>query len=107
MALDGRVRAIRRRWPRPCSPPPRGGGIIVPADNAAEAAVVSGIDVIGVSDLSQAVGFLSDELPIEPAVVDLAEVFAVGGKYDVDFADVRGQESAKRCSPSRRRGTIT
>ena len=43
-----------------------------------------------------AVGFLTDELPIEPCVVDLEEVFAVAGKYDVDFSDVRGQESAKR-----------
>ncbi len=97
LALDGRVRAIRGALATAMLAAAQGRrGIIVPADNAAEAAVVSGIDVIGVSDLSQAVGFLSDELPIEPAVVDLAEVFAVGGKYDVDFADVRGQESAKR-----------
>jgi len=42
------------------------------------------------------VGFLTDELPIEPVSVDLAEVFATEGRYSVDFADVRGQESAKR-----------
>jgi magnesium chelatase family protein len=103
LALDGRVRPIRGalatamlalRLRSEQAAPIR--GIIVPADNAAEAAVVSGIDVIGVSDLAQAVGFLSDELPIEPAVVDLNEIFAIGGKYDVDFSDVRGQESAKR-----------
>ena len=41
-------------------------------------------------------GFLTDQLPIEPTSVDLEEVFAVEGRYDVDFADVRGQESAKR-----------
>lgn len=60
------------------------------------------------SFLSDAVGFLTDELPvlsmaegpIEPHVVDLEEVFAVAGKYDVDFSDPDvhrdGQESAKR-----------
>ena len=97
LALDGRLRPIRGALATAMLAAAEGRrGIIVPADNAAEAAVVNGIDVIGVSDLSQAVGFLSDELPIEPAVVDLAEIFAVGGKYDVDFADVRGQESAKR-----------
>ena len=71
-------------------------GVIVPAENAAEAAVVSDIEVIGVGSLSEAVGFLTDELPIEPTAVDLDQVFAIGSKYDVDFGDVRGQESAKR-----------
>ena len=54
------------------------------------------MDVIAVNFLSDAVGFLTDELPIEPTVVDLEEAFAVAGRYDVDFSDVRGQESAKR-----------
>ncbi|MGB2822713.1 MAG: YifB family Mg chelatase-like AAA ATPase, partial [Phycisphaerae bacterium] len=71
-------------------------GVIVPAQNAAEAAVVDGLDVIAVNFLSDAVGFLTDELAIEPTVVDLEEAFAVAGRYDVDFSDVRGQESAKR-----------
>ena len=70
--------------------------MIVPADNAAEAAVVDGIDVIPVRYLTDAVGFLTDELPIEPVGVDLDEIFAVSSRYDVDFGDVRGQESAKR-----------
>ncbi len=70
--------------------------MIVPADNAAEAAVVSGIDVIAVKYLTEAVGFLAGALPLEPHVVDLEEVFAVAGRYAVDFSDVRGQESAKR-----------
>ena len=60
------------------------------------AAVVEGIDAIGVRYLTEAVGFLTDELPIEPTAVDLEAVFSVASKYDVDFADVRGQESAKR-----------
>jgi magnesium chelatase family protein len=71
-------------------------GILVPADNAAEAAVVEDLDVIPVGTLTEAVGFLTDQLPIEPTAVDLDEVFAVASRYDVDFADVRGQESAKR-----------
>jgi magnesium chelatase family protein len=71
-------------------------GVIVPADNAAEAAVVDSLDVIPVGSLTEAVGFLTDQLPIEPKAIDLEEVFAVASRYDVDFADVRGQESAKR-----------
>ena len=61
-----------------------------------QAAVVEGVDVIGVKYLTEAVGFLTDELPLEPMTVDLEEVFSVASKYDIDFADVRGQETAKR-----------
>jgi len=97
LALDGRVRGGRGALAAAMlAAQQERRGIIVPADNAAEAAVVEGVDVIGVRFLSDAVGFLTDELPIEPHVVDLDEVFAVASKYDVDFSDVRGQESAKR-----------
>jgi magnesium chelatase family protein len=71
-------------------------GVIVPADNAAEAAVVEGVEVIAVKFLTEAVGFLNRQLPIEPTVVDLEEVFAAESRYEMDFSDVRGQESAKR-----------
>ena len=52
--------------------------------------------MIGVRFLTDAVGFLTGELEIDPTCVDLAEAFAVVARYDVDFSDVRGQESAKR-----------
>jgi len=108
LALDGRVRAVRGALASAmlvlrlreaalrdgAAAAPR--GIIVPADNAAEAAVVDGVEVIPVRYLADAVGFLTDQLAVEPATVDLGEVFAVGSRYDVDFSDVRGQEAAKR-----------
>ena len=97
LALDGRVRKVRGALAAALLAAKQGlRGVIVPAPNAAEAAVLEGLDVIAVNFVSDAVGFLTDELPIEPHVVDLDEVFAVAGKYDVDFSDVRGQESAKR-----------
>ena len=71
-------------------------GILVPAENAAEAAVVEGLEVIPVSSLSEAVGFLAGDLDIEPYPCIGLDLFAQLAKYDVDFADVRGQESAKR-----------
>ena len=58
--------------------------------------ILQSIDVIGVKYLTEAVGFLTDELPLEPVTVDLAAVFSVASKYDCDFSDVRGQETAKR-----------
>jgi magnesium chelatase family protein len=97
LALDGRVRAVKGALATAMLAAALGRkGVIGPADHAAEAAVVDGVEVIPVAFLTEAVGFLTDELPLESARVDLEDIFAVSGKYDVDFADVRGQESAKR-----------
>jgi magnesium chelatase family protein len=71
-------------------------GLIVPAESAAEAAVVEGVEVIGVSSLAQAVAFMTGEIDIEPTPSRLEELFRTLAAYDIDFADVRGQEMAKR-----------
>ncbi|MCI0331678.1 MAG: YifB family Mg chelatase-like AAA ATPase [Planctomycetes bacterium] len=71
-------------------------GIIVPSSNAAEAAVVEGLDVIAVDSLAQTVAFLAGELDIEPAPSRLDQLFHELSHYEEDFADVRGQEMAKR-----------
>lgn len=97
LALDGRIRPVRGALATAMLALHQGKrGLILPAENAAEAAVVEGLDVIPVRFISDAVGFLTGELPLEPTRVDLNEVFADSSRYDVDFADVRGQESAKR-----------
>ena len=70
--------------------------MLVPLDNAQEAAVVQDIEVFGVGSLAQAIGFLSGQLPLETTNVDIEELFNVSASYDVDFADVKGQESVKR-----------
>ena len=71
-------------------------GLVVPSDSAAEAAVVEGIEVIPVSSLSEAVGFFTGELDIEPQPSRLNDLFEAYSKYDINYSDVRGQESAKR-----------
>jgi magnesium chelatase family protein len=71
-------------------------GIIVPSVNAAEAAVVDDIDVIAVDSLAHTVAFLSGGLDIEPTPSRLTELFQQLAHYEEDFADVRGQEMAKR-----------
>ena len=95
-ALDGRVRAGKGA-PAAVMLAERLGkrGAIVPPDNAAEAAVVEGINVIAARFLTDAAGFLTGEPLVEPTVVDLDEVFRVASRYTVDFSDVRGQESAE------------
>jgi magnesium chelatase family protein len=72
-------------------------GIILPAANAAEAAIVNQLDVIPVRNLREAVDFLNGEMPIPPMVKDTRELFAVAqAQEDADYSEVRGQEMAKR-----------
>lgn len=97
LALDGRVRPIKGALSMAMLAAERGmRGIILPRENANEASVVSDVDVIPVSNFAEAVGFLTGELELEPTHVDLDRVFAEQSAYEVDFADVRGQEPAKR-----------
>lgn len=97
LALDGTARPVAGVLPMALAVrDAKLKGIIIPWENAPEAAVVHGIDVIPVKSLSQAVGFLSGELPIPAIEADLNGLFETEGKYDTDFAEVKGQEHAKR-----------
>ena len=71
-------------------------GVIVPADNAAEAAVVDRLVVIPVQNLREAASFLEGEIQIAPTQVDLDQIFNEPADEELDFADVKGQESVKR-----------
>ena len=71
-------------------------GLLVPAENAAEAAVVAGLKVFPVQNLREAAGFLEGEIKLSSTKVDLAKLFDEPGGEDLDFADVKGQESVKR-----------
>jgi magnesium chelatase family protein len=71
-------------------------GLLVPAANASEAAVVEGLDVFPIGSLAEAVGFLSGQLDAEPTAVDVDDVFHRAAHYEEDFSDVKGQDGAKR-----------
>ena len=97
LALDGRVRTVNGVLSMAMTAASNGfSRMIVPLDNAKEAAVVGDVEVYGVGSLAQAVSFLSGQLPLETTTVDIKELFNVASNYDVDFADVKGQESVKR-----------
>ncbi len=97
LALDGRVRPVRGALSMAMLARQRGcDGIVLPAANAAEAAVVDGVGVYSVGSLTEAVGFLTGQLTIEPTQVDVEAAFARASRCDIDFSDVRGQEFAKR-----------
>src|SRR5579862_5849174 len=63
-------------------------GVLVPVENAAEAAVVQGLQVIPVQNLREAAGFLEGEVKIAPAKVDIARIFDQPQDDDLDFAEV-------------------
>jgi magnesium chelatase family protein len=74
----------------------RRDGLLVPAANAPEAAVVEGLNVIPIASLAEAVGFLSGQPDIVPQSIDLDEVFRQLSHTEDDFVDVKGQDYAKR-----------
>lgn len=97
LALEGATRPIKGALSMAMAAAKAGvRGILVPAANAAEAAVVENLEVIPVASLAQAVGFMAGELDIEPHPSRVDEIFDVHSAYDDDYADVRGQEMAKR-----------
>src|SRR5882757_7141374 len=71
-------------------------GVLVPADNAPEAAVVAGLQVIPIQNLREATQFLEGEIKIAPTKVDLTHLFNHHHDDEMDFAEVKGQESVKR-----------
>ncbi len=97
LALSGEIRRIKGVLPIALQAKKDGRrGIIVPSDNAEEAGVVDGLEVYPMRTLRQAIEFLDGTLPQSPFKVDLNDVFKHGGDSVFDFADVKGQEQAKR-----------
>ena len=72
-------------------------GLIVPKENAREAAVVNQLDVLAMDNLADVIGFLNGSVGCEPTIVDTRkEFYQHQYAFDLDFADVRGQEGVKR-----------
>ncbi|MGL4513551.1 MAG: YifB family Mg chelatase-like AAA ATPase [Lacipirellulaceae bacterium] len=101
LALDGSTRPVKGAlsMAMAAATQARNGrlrGLIVPRPNAREAAVVEGIDVFPVDSLAEAAAFFAGELAIEPQPCVVADLVAEQCDYEHDYADVRGQEAAKR-----------
>jgi len=97
LALDGRVRPVKGMISMALLARNRAARhVIVPAQNAAEAAVVEGVEVYGVRTLAEVVGLLTGALEREPhPPVDVATLIE-RAEAELDFAEVRGQEGVKR-----------
>jgi magnesium chelatase family protein len=96
LALDGSVRPVVGALSMAMEARARGlTRLLVPAANAREAAVVREVEVFGVGSLSEAVGIVTGLAPIEPVSPATDEMERLN-QYTIDFADVKGQEFAKR-----------
>lgn len=98
LSLDGSVLPVRGALPIALEAKKQGfRGVILPAHNAAEAAVVDGLEVYGVTHLREVVDFLRGEKELTPVRIDLERLFREESEvFDLDFADVRGAARAKR-----------
>jgi len=97
LSLDGRVRPIKGALPVGVSARAHGvKRLIVPEENAHEAAVVTGLEVYPVSTLNSVVELINSERPPLPLSIDTEALLANLDHYADDFREVRGQPHAKR-----------
>ncbi len=98
LSLDGTLQRIKGALPVALQAKRENfKGIILPGENAREAAVVKDLDVIGVDNLMDVVGFLNGSLNLKPVRVDTEkEFFGRNNYFQTDFSEVKGQENVKR-----------
>lgn len=98
LGLDGRLQPVRGALPIAIrARAEKFRGLIVPKQNEREAAVVNNLEVYGMETLSEVLDFLNGLTDPKPVIVDTRnEFYAQQYQYDLDFSDVRGQESVKR-----------
>ncbi|NQU12193.1 ATP-binding protein [bacterium] len=97
LALSGEVRSVNGVLPLAlCARAQNKRGIIVPAENAAEAAVVEGLEVYAAHTLREVAEFVAGQRELAPVREDPARLFQQHRQYEVDFNEVKGQEHVKR-----------
>lgn len=98
LALDGVLRPIKGALPIAIKAKEEGfKGVILPVENAKEAAIVEGIDVYGISEIKEVIDFFNEDLNLVPTQIDInAEFLQRELSNGLDFADVKGQENVKR-----------
>lgn len=97
LSLDGRIKPIKGSLSMSLKARELGlKGIILPEENALEAAIVSDINVYGIKNLPEVIDFLLGNTKIEPFKIDIEKAMEEYSNYEEDFNEVKGQEHAKR-----------
>lgn len=97
LSLDGKISKVNGILPM-CIEAKRLGikQILVPAENAKEAGIVTGMKILPAKNLCQVIQLLNGEEEIEPIKLEIEEFFKINQKYNFDFSEVKGQEKIKR-----------
>ncbi|MBT7993706.1 MAG: YifB family Mg chelatase-like AAA ATPase [Bacteroidetes bacterium] len=98
LSLDGLLKPIKGALPIAINARKAGfKGLILPKENESEAAIVDNLDVLGIESISDAIDFFNDDKEIIPKKIDTRELFYGNiDNYELDFSDVKGQETIKR-----------
>lgn len=97
LSLDGTLKPVPGVLPMALGVRKSGlRGILVPRENASEAAMSDGLEVYPIGSLKEAIAFLEDERLLTPFRIDMKEIFDTARNYTIDFAEVKGQEATKR-----------
>jgi len=98
LSLDGSMKPVKGALPIAVQAQQDGfKGVILPRENAREAAVVRGLEVLGVENLMEVIDFFNGNRAILPTEIDIEAAFLENiNNYEVDFSDVKGQENIKR-----------
>src|SRR3989449_452671 len=97
LGLEGAIRPVRGALPVALAARTAGiEALILPQENLAEAGVVAGLRVLGATTLAEIADFLDGRSELAVAAVDVARLFEDRARDDVDFAEVKGQQHAKR-----------
>ncbi|SFJ30026.1 YifB family Mg chelatase-like AAA ATPase [Olleya namhaensis] len=99
LSLDGSLQPIKGALPIAIKAREEGyKGFILPIQNVKEAAIVDGLEVYGVENISQVIKYFDKGEPLEQTIINTREEFEKNLDFpEFDFSDVRGQESIKRC----------
>ncbi|MEE4258113.1 MAG: YifB family Mg chelatase-like AAA ATPase [Bacteroidales bacterium] len=98
LSLDGGLAPIKGALPIAIEAKKKGfKGIILPKQNAPEAAIVTGIDIFGVENIKEVIGFFKGKNELQATRIDTRQEFFSGlDAYEFDFSDVKGQQNIKR-----------
>jgi len=99
LSLDGSLQPIKGALPIAIKAKEKGfQGCILPKQNANEAAIVEGLDVYGIENITEVIAFFENQKALKTTVIDVQKIFQETlANPEFDFSDVKGQESIKRC----------